>query len=148
MLHVKNFSGAQENVLETPHNVPIYFTPYQKVWRREEDPSTRMILEGGTTFRWVYMHKFLSVWLTVEKELKMNNYPLNNLPPFFEWIVPSSGIFLAKAVYLVLGSSYLSVTEILVPGTSATFACKLKQKTYGARMICLLGSSSLQVNTP
>lgn len=31
VLHVKTFSGAQENVLETPHNVPIYFTPYQKV---------------------------------------------------------------------------------------------------------------------
>ena len=60
---------------------------------REEDPSTRMILEGGTTFRWVYMQKFLSVWLTIEKELKMNNYPLNNLPPFL------------SGLSLVLGSS-------------------------------------------
>ena len=60
---------------------------------REEDPSTRTILEGGTTFRWVYMQKFLSVWLTIENELKMNNYPLNNLPPFL------------SGLSLVLGSS-------------------------------------------
>ena len=60
---------------------------------REEDPSARTILEGGTTFRWVYMEKFLSVWLTIEKELKMNNYPLNNLPPFL------------SGLSLVLGSS-------------------------------------------
>ena len=33
-----------------------------------EDPSTMKILEGATTFRWAYMHKFRSVWLTVEKE--------------------------------------------------------------------------------
>ena len=27
-----------------------------------EDPSTRKILEGGTTLHWVYMQKFRSVW--------------------------------------------------------------------------------------
>ena len=29
---------------------------------REEDPSTKKTLEGGTTLRWVYMQKFWSVW--------------------------------------------------------------------------------------
>ena len=26
------------------------------------------MLKGGTTFRWVYMQKFLSMWVTVETE--------------------------------------------------------------------------------
>ena len=30
---------------------------------REEDPSTRKILEGETNFRLVYMQKFRSGWL-------------------------------------------------------------------------------------
>lgn len=50
-------------------------------WRRE-DPSTRKILERGTTFRSIYMHKFRSVWLTVEKGIKIKDYPLNESPPF------------------------------------------------------------------
>ena len=29
----------------------------------EEDPSTKKILEGGTSFRWVYKQKCRSVWL-------------------------------------------------------------------------------------
>ena len=32
---------------------------------------TRKILEGGTTFRWVYMQKFRSVWYQVEKDLEL-----------------------------------------------------------------------------
>ena len=31
----------------------------------------RKILEGGTTFHWVCMQKFRSVWSTEEKELKI-----------------------------------------------------------------------------
>ena len=31
------------------------------IWRGE-DPSTRMILEGGINFRWVYRQKFRSEW--------------------------------------------------------------------------------------
>ena len=50
-------------------------------WRRE-DPSTRKILERETTFRSIYMHKFRSVWLTVEKGIKIKDYPLNESPPF------------------------------------------------------------------
>ena len=30
---------------------------------REEDPSTRKTLEGGSTFRLAYMQKFRSEWL-------------------------------------------------------------------------------------
>ena len=30
---------------------------------REENPGTRKVLEGETTFRLVYMQKFQSVWL-------------------------------------------------------------------------------------
>ena len=48
---------------------------------------------------------------------------LNN-PPHV-WFVPSTRIFLAKAVYMVLGSSCLSARKILALGTSTTFACKL-----------------------
>ena len=40
---------------------------------QEEDPITRKILKGRTTFQWVYMLKVWSVWLPstfVEDELK------------------------------------------------------------------------------
>ena len=33
-------------------------------WRKE-DPSTRKILEGGSTLYWVYMQKFWSVWYQI-----------------------------------------------------------------------------------
>ena len=43
-------------------------------WRKE-DPSTRKILEGGSTLRWVYMQKFLvrvvPKYRMFEKQLKM-----------------------------------------------------------------------------
>ena len=74
----------------------------------DEDPSTMKILEGATTFRWAYMHKwhkFRSVWLTVEKELKIiKDYPLNDRR-YFCSVCPKAGIFLAKADNMVLGSS-------------------------------------------
>ena len=44
---------------------------------------------------------------------------LNN-PPHV-WFVPSTRIFLAKAVYMVLGTSCLSAMKILALGTSTTF---------------------------
>ena len=45
---------------------------------REEDHSTRKILEGKTTFRLVYMQKFRSRWLPSGegKEEKLNCRPL------------------------------------------------------------------------
>ena len=35
-----------------------------------EDPSTNNILEGETTFRWVYTQKCRSVWLPSEAGIK------------------------------------------------------------------------------
>ena len=37
---------------------------------REEDPTTRKILEGGSTFCWVYMQKFWSVWCSNGEGIK------------------------------------------------------------------------------
>ena len=67
--------------------------------------APRRSLEGGTTFHWVYMQRFRSVWLTIKNKLKIKDYPLNNSDAIFVWFVPSTRIFLAKAVYMVLGSS-------------------------------------------
>ena len=67
--------------------------------------APRGSLEGGTTFHWVYMQRFRSVWLTIKNKLKIKDYPLNNPDAIFVWFVPSTRIFLAKAVYMVLGSS-------------------------------------------
>ena len=86
-------------------------------WRRE-DPSTRKILERGTTFRSIYMHKFRSVWLTVEKGIKIKDYPLNE--SHFVLFVSNTRIFLAKAVYMVLVSSNVSAVKILARGASIT----------------------------
>ena len=77
------------NLLKLPPNTPIWFI--LKGFLREE--SWRKILWHGTTFRWVYMQKFLSVWLTVEKELKIEDNPLNGPQPFL------------CGLYLALGSS-------------------------------------------
>ena len=51
---------------------------------------------------------------------KDEKLPTEQPATIFEWFVPSTRIFLAKAVYLVLGSSYPSAMEILTPGTSTT----------------------------
>ena len=40
-------------------------------WRKE-DLSTRKILEGGSTLRWVYMQKFWSVWYPNVECLRRN----------------------------------------------------------------------------
>ena len=53
----------------------------------------------------------------------------------FMWFVHSTRIFLAKAVYMVLGSySYLSAKKILALGTNTTYPFNMNrmQKTYGA----------------
>ena len=70
-------------------------------------PAFRKILQGEPTFGCVYMQKFRYVRLTVEKELKIKDYPLNDV-----WFVPSTRIF------LVVGYSYLSARKILVVGSS------------------------------
>ena len=64
-----------------------------------------------------------------------HGYPLNNLHAtfFFVLLIPSTRIFLVKAVYMVLGSSYMyfSSGKILVLGRSS------------ARHKCNPGSSKL-----
>ena len=66
----------------------------------EEDSSKKKILDDVTIFRWDYMQKFRSLWLTVEKELKIKDYPPNDPP-----------LFLCGGLSLVLGSSYFSARE-------------------------------------
>ena len=62
-------------------------------------------LEGGdkkyhsTKKVLVYMQKFRSLWLIVQKELKIKAFCIIIL------FVPGSRIFLAKAVYMVMGSA-------------------------------------------
>ena len=111
---------------------------------REEDPGTMKILEGGTTFCWVYMQKFWSVWCSNREGVKddrwqkdpsalftaINNYlsaelsqlsacgnAKQNGEPLLLWLptewpavyvlfVPSTLIFLVKAIYMELWSSY------------------------------------------
>ena len=70
------------------------------------------------------MQKFRSVWLTIEKELKIK-LPFERPAAILVLFVRSTRIFLAKAVYMVLGSSYLSARKILAQGTSQRFARKL-----------------------
>ena len=89
-----------------------FFNNYYKfkglfTWR-EEDPSTRKILEGGTTFRLVYMQKFRPRCLPSREGKEEKLSPLAAERPaaaMFVLFVPSTRIFRAKAVYMVLGSS-------------------------------------------
>lgn len=47
--------------------LPILNSKGLFIWR-EEDPSARKILEGGTNFGWVlYIQKFRSVWLPIRR---------------------------------------------------------------------------------
>ena len=61
-------------------------------------------------------HVCCTQWLTF---IAVITQVLNNPPPV--WFVPSTRIFLAKAVYMVLGSSCVSARKILALGTSKTF---------------------------
>ena len=75
---------------------------------KEEDPRTRKVLEGGTTFRLVYMQKFRSGWLPrgEGKEEKLSALPAERpAAAMFVRFVPSTRIFRAKVVYMELGSS-------------------------------------------
>ena len=69
------------------------FFPDLFTWREEikKYPSTKKVL--------VYMQKFRSLWLIVQKELIIKASRIIIL------FVPGSRIFLAKAVYMVLGSA-------------------------------------------
>ena len=52
--------------------VNIHFLLLGALDMEEEDPSTRKILEGGSTLRWVYMQKFWSVWYPNVECLRRN----------------------------------------------------------------------------
>ena len=75
------------------------------------------------------------------------DYPVNDQPPFSVCFVPNTKIFLAKAVYMMLRSSYyydLSTSQLgrfQRYGQVQPFACKLKnlQKTF-----MVLGSYAFQ----
>ena len=85
-----------------------YCTVLELFTWREEYSYTRKSLEGGRTFRWVYMQKSWSVPLTEEKESKSKGnpfWPVERPPAIFVLFVPSTRIFIARAVYMVLGSS-------------------------------------------
>ena len=72
--------------------------------RREEDPDTRKILEGETTFR-LGLHVEISVRVVNSREgrLPSEHYP----QPFFCGLsLVLARIFLAKAVNILSGSSY------------------------------------------
>ena len=72
---------------------------------REDDPSTRKILEGQTTFRLVYTQKKSCRPLATER-------PATAMTLFF--LVPSNRTFRANVVYMVLAvSSHLSARKIL-----------------------------------
>ena len=123
------------------------YTEYHRPWNLRdslhgatEDPSTTNILEGRTTFRWVYMQNVRSMLLTVERESLY----------YFCSVCPLHG----ANIFLILGSSNLSARKILVQLEDHSVRDNLNplhvnwiQKTYSARTIRLQGSSSLQVNS-
>ena len=113
--------------------------------RKEEDPSTRKILEGETTFRLVYMQKFRPGWLSSGggKDKKLYAFsscrsecPAASISLFL--FVPSTRIFRAKVVYMVPGSVpsvriFLSLSSYREEDPIARtkyrlFACKLNRE--------------------
>ena len=75
---------------------------------REEDPCSRKIREGGKTFRCFKYRNYGRSGYQVKKEKKNNCRPLAAERPaaaMFVLFVPSTSIFRAKVVYMVLGSS-------------------------------------------
>ena len=94
---------------------------------REEDPSARKILEGGTTFRLLYMQNFGRSGYQEEKEKKNNCRSLAAellAAAMFVLSVLTTRIFRANVVYMVLGSLSLEDSisrKILALGLSTTF---------------------------
>ena len=103
---------------------------------REEDPSTRKILESETIFLLVYKQKF-------------------RLQLLFIIFVPGARIFRVNAVYMVLTSSQCSqLGRSQRQGQVRVFACKpnpeniWRQDDPPPRIFLVLGCSSLHVNSP
>ena len=92
--------------------------------------------------------------------LYYRDWPLNDPPLFLAVFFPSTRIFLAKAVCMVLGSSYLSTRKILVQRRLQLqeqvqpFPCKPNTENIWcwddltSRIFLVLGSFSLHVNSP
>ena len=62
LMHINDLARPTSTLLDTKG----LFTS------RKEDPSTRKILGGGSTLRWVYMQKFWSVWYPNVECLRRN----------------------------------------------------------------------------
>ena len=72
---------------------------------REEDPSTTKILQGGTTFRLLYMLKFRPKRFPSKGGKKKNCRPIaaeRLAAAMLVLFVPNTRIFRAKVVYMVL----------------------------------------------
>ena len=141
VLNMKTFYGTSENLLETLqyfsnifHTLSEGLTALRGLFTwREEDSGTRMILEDRINFYFLLcLHAEISVHVVNSREgIKDERLPTEQ----------PTRTLLAKAVYLVLGSSWCLRTSI-------TLCINWIQKTYGVRMICLLGSSFPHVNSP
>ena len=89
-------SSVWQNVLSTTKGL---FT------RREKDPSTKKILEGGTNVS-LDSHAEISVLAVTSKEEIKDLRLLTKRPAaIFVWFILCTRIFPAKAVYMVLGDS-------------------------------------------
>ena len=102
-------------------DIRSYNTKGLYTWR-EEDASTRKILQGGTTL--LYMLNFRRSGCQVEKDKTKNYRPMSAERPaaaMFVPFVPGTRILRAKVVYMVLGSSYLSARKILALGMKYNF---------------------------
>ena len=59
---LQNDHQQRYKIIHEKQRQKCFHTPSKGLFTwREEDASTRMILEDGKTLRWVYMHKFRSV---------------------------------------------------------------------------------------
>ena len=117
------------------------------------------LLALTTSFQYNYHNNQLVVTPNEVVGVYCRDQPLNDPPLFLSvfFFFPSTRIFLAKAVYMVLGSA----RKILVLGRSQLqeqvqpFACKpntekgiWRKDDLSSRIFLVLGCSSLHVNSP
>ena len=136
-------------------------------WRKE-DPSTKKILEGGTTFRRVYMEKFRSVRLPRREaagikddgrqKQKCNLDPsalFTDLKNYLSaeylstswWHQTKCSAFTGRDYPLNDPLLFLSGLFLVLGSSSRKQFTSNTEKTYGARMFRLRGLSSLHVNS-
>ncbi|CAH3036859.1 unnamed protein product [Porites lobata] len=86
--------------------------------RKEENSSTRKMLEDGRLFNGVYMQNFLSLWFPIG--LDCCDYPLNDPPTFLSdlsLVLGSSSRKQFTWIFLLIGSSSLRVNSLSVDKT-------------------------------